>query len=315
MATVPNIGSISKPLNVCEALAWEGRRRKVGVEEGERATQAQSVAISPRPLTPLLAAKRGAPAFIRTLLFGITAGRSNYSVTLTSAACVPVCSWCLLGVCACLAVCSYLEHCWTRSVLLASFNLPQTWQNSRFQPRQDDWKRPELELDGLHFQEVAGACVEVCTVPTGVQLSEVSKDPSWFPGPRCSVRPVSAQWALLLKREGRCSTFHLQSSGALHFTSQLQLPATPYFSCSSFSCYPCARVCVWVCARACASSLSQISLWAACTLGGFMGERRGWYPDVSCLGSWKELQCMEVHARERTALSTAWCDLQFLGRI
>lgn len=41
----------------------------MGVEEGEKATQAQSVAISPRPLTPSLAAKRGAPAFIRTLFF------------------------------------------------------------------------------------------------------------------------------------------------------------------------------------------------------------------------------------------------------
>lgn len=107
----------------------------MGVEQGEKATQAQSVAISPRPLTPSLAAKRGAPAFIRTLFFGITAGRSNYSVTLTSAACVPVCEWCLLGACACLPVCVVrlnLKRCLTPLVLMASFNVSKSGKIPHF---------------------------------------------------------------------------------------------------------------------------------------------------------------------------------------
>lgn len=253
MATVPNIGSISKPLNVCEALAWEGRRRKVGVEQGEKATQAQSVAISLRPLTPSLAAKRGAPAFIRTLFFGITAGRSNYSVTLTSAACVPAC--------ACLPVCVVrlnLKRCLTPLVLLASFDVFKSGKIPHF-------RHDKTIESGQNLNSTACTCRKLVV-------------PVWrcAPSPRVSSclryqRTLADFLALgtasgLFQLSGLCVWsgkedvlhFTYKAGEPFHFTSQLQLPATPYFSCSSFSCYPCAYVCV--CTRTRAPFKSNLAL-------------------------------------------------------
>ena len=66
----------------------------------EKATQAQTAAISPQPLALSYAAKHGTPAPIKHSL-AIPTGRNNYSLTLTSMACVWT-SWCLLWAHVCL---------------------------------------------------------------------------------------------------------------------------------------------------------------------------------------------------------------------
>ena len=78
----------------------------------EKATQAQSVAISPQPLALSYAAKHGTPAFIKHSL-EITTGRNNYSLTLTLMACVCVCvcvDELVFTACACVYAMQYALH-------------------------------------------------------------------------------------------------------------------------------------------------------------------------------------------------------------
>lgn len=84
------------------------------ISMSEKATQAQSVAISPQPLALSYAAKHGTPALIKHC-FDTTTGRSNYSLTLTFMACVQT-SWCLPSACVCLCTQYVLHSIFLRTV-------------------------------------------------------------------------------------------------------------------------------------------------------------------------------------------------------
>lgn len=81
---------------------------------------------------------------------------------------------------------------------------------------------------------------------------------------------------LVYEREGRCSTFHLQSRGALcsFFIFKLQLPTALIILPPVSTLFLCS-VCCWK------------LLWATLTLGVFTEKRTGWYPDVNvCFLPW-----------------------------
>lgn len=146
------------------------------------------------------------------------------------------------------------------------------------------WKElPEVNLPALNIRpfslRFSFSEVFVCMharVPLGVQVSDLwngslgQSSVVSSSGPLNSVGPV-------FEREGRCSTFHWQTRGALcpFFHIQAWTSNSSYYSFSPVS----PSFVLLSCWKA---------LWATLTLGVFVDESRGWYPDVTvcfCLGS------------------------------
>lgn len=151
---------------------------------------------------------------------------------------------------------------------------------------------------GLSSSHTFRFCVCVSR-PSGVQVSEVSKA---SPGQLSMVSTSGPLRSVgrAFEREGRCSTFHLLTGGAL-------CPPLPFlFSTIKLELPTALIIPPLVSTVFCVCALCWKPPRATLTLGVFMEQRRGWYPDVNVWFSLKRNHCVCVWGCTQCTLNV-WC--------